>query len=213
MSFSESRHEESFNNLSVYIHNLRQTNPHAYTHIKTDLMDRFETCFMAIGWIVHAFIGCFLPVILIGNVPLRREYLKTMFIAVAINENNQTLNIAFVLVVENNLYCCIWFVIRLRKALRQDNVVSSCIEHVFPKFLSLCVQVYVHKRRLWQNITTFVLDDIQLIYQNFRRLTPDAREMLANIGHAKWERAYFPNIRWNVVNINVPLFCVIGKST
>nr|KAJ0185651.1 hypothetical protein LSAT_V11C900467480 [Lactuca sativa] len=37
-------HEESFNNLSVYLHNLRRTNTHTYTHIKIDLMDRFEAC-------------------------------------------------------------------------------------------------------------------------------------------------------------------------
>nr|KAJ0188518.1 hypothetical protein LSAT_V11C900467490 [Lactuca sativa] len=63
-----------------------------------------------------------------------------MFVAVAIDRNNQTLPIAFDLAVENNLSCT-WFLMRLRETLRQDkeisfitkmdNVVSSCTEHVF----------------------------------------------------------------------------------
>nr|KAJ0223717.1 hypothetical protein LSAT_V11C200068480 [Lactuca sativa] len=65
-----------------------------------------------------------------------------MFVAVAINGNNHTLPIAFGLAVENNLYYCTWFLMRLKEALIQgrevlfittmDDVVSSCIEHVFP---------------------------------------------------------------------------------
>nr|KAJ0212913.1 hypothetical protein LSAT_V11C400164950 [Lactuca sativa] len=109
MSLSESRHEESFNNLPIYLHNLRRTNLRTYTHIRTDLMDRFK---------LYAFIGCFLPVIFISSVPLRGDYLKTMFVVVAIYGNNKTLPIAFALAVENNLYCCTWFLMRLREALR-----------------------------------------------------------------------------------------------
>ena len=65
-----------------------------------------------------------------------------MSVVVAINRNNQTLPIAFGIAVENNFYCCTWFLIRLREALRHgrevlfitniDDVVNSCIEHVFP---------------------------------------------------------------------------------
>nr|KAJ0189129.1 hypothetical protein LSAT_V11C800396290 [Lactuca sativa] len=198
---------------------------YTYTHIKTDLMDRFEACFVAIGWVIHAFICCFLSVIFIGSVHLREDYLKTMFGTVAINRNNQTLPIEFGMAVENNLYYCIWFLMRLREALRHgrevsfitdmNDVVSSCIEHVFPdSYHGYTSKIYAHKRRIWQNITTFVLNDIQLITmsdfeENICRLTPDAREILTNIGHAKWARVYFPNIRWNVVNIDVPHFFVL----
>nr|KAJ0201589.1 hypothetical protein LSAT_V11C600311660 [Lactuca sativa] len=125
MSLSESQHEESFNNMSIYLHNLRKTNSLTYTHIKTNLIDHFEACFVAIGW-------C----------PCKRDYLKTMFVAVAIDMNNQTLPIAFGLTMENNLYCCTRFLMRLREALRQgkevlfitniEHVISSCMKHVFP---------------------------------------------------------------------------------
>nr|KAJ0206782.1 hypothetical protein LSAT_V11C500234790 [Lactuca sativa] len=81
-------------------------------------MDRFETCFVAIRWVVYAFIGCFLSVIFIGSVSLREEYIKTTFLVVAIHENNQTLLIAFGMTVKNNIYCCTVFLMMLREALR-----------------------------------------------------------------------------------------------
>nr|KAJ0227881.1 hypothetical protein LSAT_V11C100025980 [Lactuca sativa] len=69
---------------------------------------------------------------------------------------------------ENNLYCCTWFLMRLQEAL------SSCIEHVFPDsfhgYISKSVWKYMCKR------------------ENFCRLTLDAREVLANIGHFNGRR-------------------------
>ena len=48
--------------------------------------------------------------------------------------------------------------------------------------------------------------------ENIHRLTPDACEVLTNTDQAKWARAYFPNICWNVFNIDAPqIFGVIGK--
>nr|KAJ0192086.1 hypothetical protein LSAT_V11C800395230 [Lactuca sativa] len=94
-------------------------------------MGRFEACFVVIGWVVYlfsvllycffkidndstsklirccsqkiqlrAFIVCFLPC------PYLRGLPKNNVSRGAINRNNQTLTIAFGMVVENNLYCC-----------------------------------------------------------------------------------------------------------
>nr|KAJ0214557.1 hypothetical protein LSAT_V11C400181910 [Lactuca sativa] len=170
-------------------------------------MDHFE----AFGYWMG---GCFLSIVFIGNVPLRWEYLKTMFVTVVIDGNKQTLLIVFCMVMENNLYCCTWFLMRLRKTLKQgkevsfitnmDDVVSSCIEHVFRYsyhgYTSKSVFKYMHTRGVsgrtlqplfWMTSSSYIMSDLE---ENFRRLTCDAREMLANIDHAKWARAYFPNI-------------------
>nr|KAJ0207799.1 hypothetical protein LSAT_V11C500271170 [Lactuca sativa] len=61
----------------------------------------------------------------------------------------------------------------------------------------------------WMTSSSYTVSDLE---ENFRRLTPNARDMLANIGHAKWARAYFPNIRWNVVNIDVSHFFVLSVN-
>ena len=63
----------------------------------------------------------------------------------------------------------------------------------------------------WMTSNSYIVFNFE---ENFRRLTHDAREMLANIGHVKWASAYFPNICWNLVNIDVlECCCVIDKST
>ena len=85
-----------------------------------------------------------------------------------------------------------------------DDVVSSCIEHVFRYsyhgYTSKSVFKYMHTRGVsgrtlqplfWMTSSSYIMSDLE---ENFRRLTCDAREMLANIDHAKWARAYFPNI-------------------
>nr|KAJ0219180.1 hypothetical protein LSAT_V11C300112980 [Lactuca sativa] len=191
MSFSESENEESFINLSVYLHNLSRTNHRSYTNIKIDVIDRFQIYFVAIGCVV----SCLLHVIFIGSVSLRGDHLNIMFITVSMNGNNMTLHIAFSLGMINNVDFCTWFLMRLKEAFREgrevlfitnmDDVTNFCIGQ------DLC------------------LDDIQLIYhvyfeQNLCQLTHDAHEVLVNIGHAKWARTYFPNIRWNILKIDIP---------
>nr|KAJ0201522.1 hypothetical protein LSAT_V11C600312530 [Lactuca sativa] len=80
-------------------------------------MDLFEACFVAIGWVVHAFIGCFLPIIFVDSFHLGGDYLKTMFVVDAIKGNKKTFQIAFGLPMENNLYYCTWLLMRLKEAL------------------------------------------------------------------------------------------------
>nr|KAJ0202608.1 hypothetical protein LSAT_V11C500249720 [Lactuca sativa] len=124
MSFFDAEHEEPFNNLPIYLQNLRRTNSQTHTHIKMDLMDRFQSCFLAIGWVVHAFLNCFLPVIFICSVRLRGDYLKTMFVVVAKDGNNLAFPIAFGMAVENNFVSCTWFLLRLKEILRQGREVA-----------------------------------------------------------------------------------------
>nr|KAJ0221401.1 hypothetical protein LSAT_V11C200064910 [Lactuca sativa] len=223
MSFSDSEHEESFKNLPVYLHNLRRTNPHTHTHFKTDLMDRFQSCFLAIGWVVHEFINCFLPVIFIGSARLRGNYLKTMFVVVAKDGNNLTFSIAFGMAVENNMVSCTWFLMRLKESLGQgrevafisnmDDVVSSCVNNVFTDSYHgytcqsvhkyLCIRVGSGRSLetlFWITSKSYTMS---IFEQIFSRLSHDAREMLTNIGHPKWARAYFPIIRWNVLNMEI----------
>nr|KAJ0199358.1 hypothetical protein LSAT_V11C600317800 [Lactuca sativa] len=152
MSFSDSEHEEGFNNLHVYLHNLRRTNLHTHTHIKTDLMDRFQSCFLAIGWVVYF-------------VRLQGNYLKTMFVIVAKDGNNLTFPIAFGMAVENNL-----FLMRLKESLGQGREVA---------FISNMDDVAL------KIIGNFVLDNIKILH---------------------YATAYFPIIRWNVLNMEVPQY-------
>lgn len=81
-----------------------------------------------------------MPIIFIGNVRLRGNYLNIMFLAVAIDKNNHPLPIAFGQGVENNINSCTWFLMRFKEALEEgsevtfltnmDDSISSCIADV-----------------------------------------------------------------------------------
>nr|KAJ0192438.1 hypothetical protein LSAT_V11C800395340 [Lactuca sativa] len=231
MSFSDSVHEEIFNNLPVYLYNLRQTNLHTHTHIKMDLMDRFQSFFLAIGWVVHAFVNYCLPVLYIGSVRLRGDYLKTMFVVVAVAKygNNLTIPIAFGMAVENNVVSSTWSITRLKECLREGkevvfisnmyDVVDSCIDNFFTDsyhgYTCTIVHKYLHTRvgseksietLFWITLKSYTMSTFE---QKFSRLCIDAREVLTNIGHPKWARAYFPDIRSNVLNMEVPQYFLV----
>nr|KAJ0215304.1 hypothetical protein LSAT_V11C300102100 [Lactuca sativa] len=66
-----------------------------------------------------------------------------------------------------------------------------------------CVSGRTLQPLFWMTSKSYIVSDFE---ENFHRLTPDAREVIADIGHVKWARSYFPNLHWNVVNIDVPHF-------
>nr|KAJ0188459.1 hypothetical protein LSAT_V11C900494690 [Lactuca sativa] len=123
MSFSYNDHEESFTSSPVYLHNIQRTNPHSYTFIKTDVLDRFELCFFAIQCVINAFLRCMLSVIFIGSVRIRGEYVNSMFVAVSMDGNNNTTPIEFGIEVANNVNSYTWFLMRLKDAIGEGREV------------------------------------------------------------------------------------------
>nr|KAJ0223080.1 hypothetical protein LSAT_V11C200064920 [Lactuca sativa] len=232
MSFSYSHHEESFTNLLVYLHNIQRTKPHSYIYIKTDVLDRFQLCFVVIRCVINAFLGCMLPVIFIDSVHIQGEYLNSMFIAVAMGGNKNTTPIAFGIGVANNVNSCTWFLMRLKDAIREgmevafitnmDDTISSFVSHVFLEaygYSSKSVLIYCRLRMgqstnldylFFRACKAYTTQDFQ---KSFFKLSHAAREVLANIGKTKWARAYIPNIRWNVLNINIPEFLLVLSVT
>ncbi|KAL7595891.1 hypothetical protein Lser_V15G30488 [Lactuca serriola] len=147
--------------------------------------------------------------------------------------NNNTTPISFGIGVANNVNSCTWFLMRLKDAIREgrevafitnmDDTISSCVGQVFPDaydgYSSKSVLIYCRLRigqstnldylffRVCKAYTT------QEFQQSFSKLSHAAREVLANIGNTKWAHAYFPNIRWNVLNINIPEFLLVLSVT
>lgn len=164
-------------------------------------------------------------VIFIGIVCVRGDYLKTMFIAVAIDINNQTLPTTFGVDVTNNVDSCTWFLIMLKEAPREvrevsfitntDDVITSCIGQVFSDYYRgyCCKSVAMYMRTrvggntaleplFWCTCKSYTIFDFQ---QTFPRLTPKTREVLANIGNVELARSYLPNICWNLLKLNLDI--------
>nr|KAJ0210053.1 hypothetical protein LSAT_V11C400182870 [Lactuca sativa] len=233
MSFSYYDHEENFTNLPVYLHNIQRTNPHIYTFIKTYVLDRFELCFVAIRCVINTFLRSMLLVIFIGSVRIRGESLNSMFVAIDMDGNNNTTPIAFGIVVANNVNPCTCFLMRLKDAIREgrevafitnmDDTISSFVGQVFHEayhgYSSMSVLIYCRLRigqstnldySFFRACKAYTTQDFE---KSFSKLSHVAREVLANIGKTKWSRAYFPNIRWNVLNINIPEFLLVLSVT
>nr|KAJ0226363.1 hypothetical protein LSAT_V11C100014900 [Lactuca sativa] len=122
-----------------------------------------------------------------------------MFIAVVIDEKTQTLPTIFYLGMTNNIDYCIWFLMRLKEALRDarevsfiinmDNVITSSLGQLFPNFY----HVYCCKC-LALHLLTIVVETEHLnicssvhanhILQTLFRLTPNACEVPANTSYA-----------------------------
>nr|KAJ0212923.1 hypothetical protein LSAT_V11C400168840 [Lactuca sativa] len=123
-----------------------------------------------------------------------------MFVVVIINGNTHTLPIAFETLRQSREVSFIT---------NMDDVISSFID-MYSLILIMGILLKYTRTRCISSRTlqllflitsnSYTVTDFE---ENFRRLIPDACEVLANIGYAKWARAYFPNIHWNVVNIDV----------
>ena len=72
-----------------------QENPGTVTKLKVDDDNRFEICFMAFDACIFSFRECCRPVIVIDGTHLNGKYKRILFIATAMNGNDQIFLIAF----------------------------------------------------------------------------------------------------------------------
>nr|KAJ0211845.1 hypothetical protein LSAT_V11C400198910 [Lactuca sativa] len=151
-----------------------------------------------------------------------------MFVVFANDGNNLTFPIAFGMAVENNVFLmslkeCIGEGREIAFISNMYDGISSCVDNVFSDsyrgYTCNSVQNYLRTRvgsgRSLETLFLITLKSYTLssFAQNFSRLSIDAREVLTNIGHPKWARAYFPNIRSNVLNMEVPqYFSVVSRD-
>ncbi|GJU52069.1 probable purine permease 11 [Tanacetum coccineum] len=87
--------EESFVELPLYCHNLKLKNQGTITHIETDDEDRFEIFFLAVGAVIRTFVLHMRPLIIIDGAHLKGEFFGIMYLAVAMDGNNQILPLAY----------------------------------------------------------------------------------------------------------------------
>nr|GEZ87753.1 hypothetical protein [Tanacetum cinerariifolium] len=135
--------EESFAELTLYCHNLKVKNPGTITHIETDDQDRFENFFLAVGDAIRIFVSHIRPLIIIDGAHLKGESLGTMYLAVAMDGNNQILPLAYGVGKSETFRSWDWFLRKLKECIigKQDNLtiisdgavsIGSAINNVFP---------------------------------------------------------------------------------
>ena len=128
--------------LPDYCYNLQCTNLGIVTAIETDDEHRFTNFFMALGCSVRAFSQYLRPVICIDAAFLKGRYLGHLFIAVALDGNNQIYPIGFGVGKKEDHDTWCWFLMRIKECIPdlselaiisdRHHAIYSAMAEVFP---------------------------------------------------------------------------------
>ena len=81
--------------LPSYFYMLEQQNLGTVTKLQVDEENRFEVCFLAFDAYIFDFRECCRPIISIDRTHLKGKYKGILFIAIAMDGNDQIFSIAF----------------------------------------------------------------------------------------------------------------------
>ncbi|KAJ9564557.1 hypothetical protein OSB04_000523 [Centaurea solstitialis] len=110
--------EDSFTRLPLYFYNLELNNPGTQTRIVVGNDGRFVSCFCALGCSIVTFrSGLLRKVIIIDGAHLKGRYSGTMFLAVAMDGNNQVVSIAIGVAKSESGEHWTWFLSMLRECI------------------------------------------------------------------------------------------------
>ncbi|XP_071695815.1 uncharacterized protein [Rutidosis leptorrhynchoides] len=87
--------EDSFRMLPLYLYNIRIHNPGSVSNLVTDKEDRFLMCYYSLGVVVRSFVQHCRPVIIVDGAQLKAGYSGTNLVAVAMDDNNGILPLAY----------------------------------------------------------------------------------------------------------------------
>ncbi|XP_038717254.1 uncharacterized protein LOC120010540 [Tripterygium wilfordii] len=119
--------EESFAYLPHYCAVLEINNHGTITHIESDDENRFKYFFMAIGASLRGFQSSMRLVIVVDGTHLKGKYLGTLFVATALDENEQIYPVAFGIGDYENNASWQWFFKKLRDAIAVEDFLRLCI--------------------------------------------------------------------------------------
>ncbi|KAJ9542870.1 hypothetical protein OSB04_029376 [Centaurea solstitialis] len=127
------------------------------TDITTDVTERFASCFFALGWV--------------------GDYLGTMFLAVAMDANNQVVPIAIGVAKSESGESCTYFFPNAEKVYRGNGSVEF------------------NKKIFWKTCKAYTTYKLDLNMSALRAAVPGA-EFLDRVNPNRWPRAHFPEDRY-----------------
>ncbi|KAI3702475.1 hypothetical protein L6452_28213 [Arctium lappa] len=217
--------EESFSRLPAFFYNLELNNPGTFTRIKTDNTGRFEMCFAALGCSIRSFLGHLRRVLIIDDAHLKGPYLGTMFLAIAMDANNQIVPVAFGVGRSESGETWTWFLTMLKECIQEPEglvfisdralSISQAINTVYPNaHHSLCCRHLLmnvksrdsrakfRKGMFWKTCKAYTEEDFERKMEVLRRVIPVGAPLMDAVGKEKWSQAYFPGMRYNIMTSN-----------
>nr|GEU89762.1 hypothetical protein [Tanacetum cinerariifolium] len=181
--------EESFAELPLYCHNLK----------------------------IRTFVSHIRPLIIIDGAHLKGEFLGSMYLAVAMDGNNQILPLAYGVGKSETFRSWDWILRKLKECIigKQDNLtiisdgavsIASAINNVFPNaFHGRCCSHllmnlrekcprFISKEKLfWNTCKAYRISDFEERFSTLRNWLHSVANKLDIIGLEKWARVHFPD--------------------
>ncbi|XP_058092528.1 uncharacterized protein LOC131238971 [Magnolia sinica] len=111
-------YEDSYNQLPLYLHELRRANPGTVTAVSVNQQTwRFERCFLALGQCIRSFQKSLRRVLAFDGTHLKGKYKGVLFIANALDEDNHIFPLAFDIGESENSSSWNWFLTHLNNVL------------------------------------------------------------------------------------------------
>ncbi|KAJ9564652.1 hypothetical protein OSB04_000618 [Centaurea solstitialis] len=217
--------EDSFTRLPLYFYNLELNNPGTQTRIVVGNDGRFVSCFCALGCSIVTFrSGLLRKVIIIDGAHLKGRYSGTMFLAVAMDGNNQVVPIAIGVAKSESGEHWTWFLSMLRECIGEMeglvfmsdraaaihqaiNTVypnahhALCCRHLFMNIKAKAPSIDDNKTLFWKTCKANTAHEFEFQMNALIAAVPYA-EMLNRIDANKWSRAHFLGQRYNIMSSN-----------
>ena len=178
---------------------------------------------------ICSFLRCIIPLIFVGYAPLIGNNVTTMYFAVALDGNHEPLLLAFGLGTIECEESWTWFIRRLKECLGYSTEVGFishlcynidlALRRVYPhsyhgycpKDIAWKIQDFIGHNNIVEKLflkscSAYSVDEFYLCLETFQSAcNGNTLGWLDNIPIAKWARAFFPKVRYNVESIGVPI--------
>ncbi|KAJ9553785.1 LOW QUALITY PROTEIN: hypothetical protein OSB04_017830 [Centaurea solstitialis] len=218
-------HAESFTRLPMYLYNLERANPGTITSIRTDSSGRFAECFVALGVAIHTFLQNLRPVLIIDVAHLKREYLGTMFLVVAMDGNNNIVPVALGVGRSETADEWTWFLNKLKTCIGEprglvfmsDRAASInaaitaifpnahhalCCRHLVMNVRSRAPRIKQFKTPYWKACKAYTTRVFDRMMNLLQAVVPEGAQLMQEVGVERWSRAHFPGQRFNIMTSN-----------
>ncbi|GKD73160.1 transposase, MuDR, MULE transposase domain protein, partial [Tanacetum coccineum] len=181
---SEVEKGKIFDNKESLILAVRKKNQGTVTRIKTDDNGVFEMLFIAIGASIRTFLNYLRPVLMIDAAHLKGLYKGTNLVAVAMDENNQIMPIAFGICKGETGPCWSWWMSVLKECIGDNpNLLFISDRHA-------AIALAVEKEFPLAFHVAYTREDYATNMNTLQIVQPDAHEKLCRAGPQRWSRVH-----------------------
>ncbi|KAM6543462.1 hypothetical protein CsatB_007909 [Cannabis sativa] len=226
LELARGRQDDSYQQLPMYLHMLKVSNPGTITHLETDTKNRFKYLFLAFANSIRGWKHC-RPVIVTDGTFLKTSFGGTLFSASTMDANNNIFILAFGIGDSENDDSWDWFFNKIRETFGdregltiisdRHKSIEKAVKNVYPDhFHGACIFHLLnnikshfggHGDELTINFVkaakTYRVSSFEHYMSEIDKIDIRIRPYLENIGHHNWTRSHCPTRRYTMMTSNI----------